>query len=63
MQPETRPIKERKPAHPPIELEDWPDEDRRSRLVFITRGLTRAAVEQLFAGVAAVAASEPARRR
>ena len=43
-------------AHPPIELEDWPDEDRRSRLVFITRGLPRAPVAQLFAGVAAVAA-------
>jgi G3E family GTPase len=43
-------------AHPPIELEDWPDEDRRSRLVFITRGPARAAVEELFAGVAAVAA-------
>src|ERR1700736_2673786 len=49
-------------AHPPIELEDWPDEDRRSRLVFITRGLARAAVEQLFAGVAAVAESETAER-
>jgi G3E family GTPase len=43
-------------AHPPIELEDWPDEDRRSRLVFITRGLARATVERLFASVAAVAA-------
>src|SRR6202048_4626513 len=49
-------------AHPPIELEDWPDEDRRSRLVFLTRGLARAAVEQLFAGVAAVAAVETAPR-
>ena len=49
-------------AHPPVELEDWPDEDRRSRLVFITRGLARAAVEQLFAGVAAVAAAETAQR-
>ncbi len=28
-------------AHPPIELEDWPDGDRRSRLVFVTRGLSR----------------------
>ncbi len=41
-------------AHPPVELEEWPDEDRRSRLVFITRGLSRAAVTQLFAGVAAI---------
>jgi G3E family GTPase len=44
-------------AHPPVELEDWPDEDRRSRLVFITRGLARAQVAQLFAGIAAVNAS------
>jgi len=25
--------------HPPVKLEAWPDEDRRSRIVFITRGL------------------------
>jgi G3E family GTPase len=44
-------------AHPPVELEDWPDEDRRSRLVFVTRGLAREAVAQLFAAVATVVAS------
>jgi G3E family GTPase len=44
-------------AHPPVELEDWPDDDRRSRLVFVTRSLRREAVEQLFAGTAAVVAS------
>ena len=27
--------------HPPIHLECWPDEDRRSRIVFITRDMTR----------------------
>jgi G3E family GTPase len=43
-------------AHPPVELEDWPDADRRSRLVFITRGLTREPVAQLFASVAALTA-------
>jgi G3E family GTPase len=43
-------------AHPPIELDEWPDEDRRSRLVFITRVLPRAPVAQLFAAVATVAA-------
>jgi G3E family GTPase len=43
-------------AHPPVELEDWPDADRRSRLVFITRGLMREPVAQLFASVAALAA-------
>lgn len=26
--------------HPPIELDAWPSEDRRTRLVFITRGIT-----------------------
>jgi G3E family GTPase len=41
-------------AHRPIELEDWPDQDRRSRLVFITRNLARAPVEALFAAVARV---------
>jgi G3E family GTPase len=32
--------------HPPVELERWPDADRRSRLVFIVRDLDRAAVEE-----------------
>jgi G3E family GTPase len=44
-------------AHPPVELEDWPDGDRRSRLVFVTRGLLREAVAQLFAAVVAVASA------
>jgi G3E family GTPase len=44
-------------AHSPVELEDWPDGDRRSRLVFVTRGLPREPVAQLFAGVAAIAPS------
>jgi G3E family GTPase len=44
-------------AHPPVELGDWPDDDRRSRLVFVTRGLAREPVAQLFAGITAVAAS------
>jgi G3E family GTPase len=43
-------------AHPPVELEDWPDTDRRSRLVFVTRGLAREPVTQLFTSVAALAA-------
>ena len=43
-------------AHRPVELEDWPDADRRSRLVFITRNLPRDAVEALFAAVGAVSA-------
>jgi G3E family GTPase len=42
-------------AHPPVELEDWPDDDRRSRLVFVTRDLGREPVVQLFASVARIA--------
>jgi G3E family GTPase len=41
-------------AHRPIELLDWPDDDRRSRLVFITRNLAKAEIEQLFAAVVAI---------
>jgi G3E family GTPase len=44
-------------AHPPVELEAWPDDDHRSRLVFVTRGVTRDAVARLLAGVAAVGES------
>ncbi len=33
--------------HPPVPLEGWPDADRRSKLVFITRDLERAIVETL----------------
>jgi G3E family GTPase len=32
--------------HPPVQLSAWPDADRRSRIVFITRRLERADVEQ-----------------
>ena len=32
--------------HEPVTLPRWPDDDRRSRLVFITRGLERAEVER-----------------
>jgi G3E family GTPase len=42
-------------AHRPIELQDWPDSDRTSRLVFITRGIGQSAVEGLLAAVAAIA--------
>jgi G3E family GTPase len=41
-------------AYRPVELEDWPDGDRRSRLVFITRNLSREPVEQLFAAVGSI---------
>src|SRR5438067_886821 len=42
-------------AHRPVELLDWPDDDRRSRLVFITRNLAKSQVEPLFAAIEAVA--------
>jgi len=42
-------------AHQPIELEAWPDDDRRSRLVFITRNIGRAEIDNVFSAVAAVA--------
>ena len=41
-------------AHQPIELQTWPDADRTSRLVFITRGIGRVEVENLLAAVAAL---------
>lgn len=31
--------------HPPVSLAAWPDADRRSRIVFITRGIARAEIE------------------
>jgi G3E family GTPase len=43
--------------HPPVALSHWPDADRGSRLVFITRGLSREAVTGLFGAVTALAAA------
>jgi G3E family GTPase len=40
--------------HPPIELAAWPGEDRTTRLVFITRGIPRQTVADLFAAIGAV---------
>ena len=36
-------------VHPPVHLDAWPDDDRRSRIVFIGRGLERAALEESLA--------------
>ena len=33
--------------HPPVELADWPDKDRSSRLVFITRDVSEQQVRDL----------------
>jgi G3E family GTPase len=37
--------------HPPVQLSAWPEGDRRSRIVFITRGLERAEVEESWAAL------------
>jgi G3E family GTPase len=37
--------------HPPARLPAWSDEDRRSRIVFITRGIDRESIENLFRAV------------
>jgi len=33
-------------VHPPVHLDAWPDDDRRSRLVFIGAGLDREALRR-----------------
>jgi G3E family GTPase len=42
-------------AHPPIELDAWPDRQRTSRIVFITRDITEQQVQQLLTAVRALA--------
>jgi G3E family GTPase len=42
-------------AHPPVELESWPDSNRDSRVVFITRNIAERDVRALFATVQALA--------
>ena len=46
-------------AHPPVELDRWPDGERVSRIVFIARNLSEKAVRNLFAAMGAIA-GEPA---
>jgi G3E family GTPase len=41
-------------AHPPVELTAWPDGNRTSRVVFITRNITEKQVSDLFAAVRAL---------
>ena len=40
--------------HPPVELAAWPDKDRSSRLVFITRDVSESQVRDLFAACTAL---------
>jgi G3E family GTPase len=42
-------------AHPPVELKTWPDTNRTSRLVFITRNIAERQVRDLFAAVQGLA--------
>ena len=42
--------------HPPVELRAWPDDDHRSRLVFITRNISRGEVAGLFQAIQALGA-------
>jgi G3E family GTPase len=44
--------------HPPVTLESWSGDDRRSRIVFITRNLERDSIAALFAAVATIDPSE-----
>ena len=44
-------------AHPPVELQSWPDQNRNSRIVFITRKIAETQVRDLFAAVETLANS------
>ncbi|MCB1454207.1 MAG: GTP-binding protein [Rhizobiaceae bacterium] len=52
-------------VHPPARLAAWPDEDRRTRVVFIVRNIDREIIERTlarFASIGAGAISRPARQ-
>jgi len=42
-------------AHPPVELQAWPDANRQSRVVFITRNIPERQVRALFQAIKALA--------
>jgi G3E family GTPase len=42
-------------AHPPAELQSWPDQNRNSRIVFIARKIAESQVHELFAAVETLA--------
>jgi len=44
--------------HPPVRLEKWPDEDERTRLVFITKGLSEGFVKRMFGAFTGGVASD-----
>jgi hypothetical protein len=41
-------------AHPPVELEAWPDANRQSRVVFITRNISEHQVRTLVQAIRAL---------
>jgi G3E family GTPase len=43
-------------AHPPVELQEWPNNDQRTRVVFVTRGIAERQVRDLLAAVRALSA-------
>jgi G3E family GTPase len=45
-------------AHPPVELAAWPDGDRTTRLVFITRNIPERHVRDLLTAVSALVPSD-----
>lgn len=49
-------------VHPPSHLDSWPDADRRSRLIFIVRGLERSRIERSLAAFNALANAPEARQ-
>jgi G3E family GTPase len=42
-------------VHPPVELQSWPDQNRNSRIVFITRNIAESQVRDLFTSVETLA--------
>jgi G3E family GTPase len=46
--------------HAPTELPEWPDDDRRSRIVFITKDLPREQIERTLDALAVRIAPRPA---
>lgn len=47
-------------VHPPIHMAAWPDDDHRSRLVFIVEGLERGVIERSLTAFLALGARAPA---
>jgi G3E family GTPase len=49
-------------AHPPIELQAWHNDDRWTRVVFVTRGIAECQVRDLLTAVRALSADGPSER-